>query len=70
MNDVCSATVADAKWLCAQMGYKPLGRKPTLQVPPCSTNPLDRGSYVFEQCSGGAAGLSARQTPSRLAQNA
>ncbi len=70
MNDVCSATTADARRLCAQMGWTPFGHKPTQQVLPCRTNPLDRGSYVFEQRSGGAAGLLARQAPSRLAQNA
>ncbi len=54
MNDVCSATAADARRLCARMGWTPLGRKPTPQVLPCRTNPLDRGSYVFERRSVGA----------------
>ncbi len=70
MNDVCNATVADARRLCAQMGYKPLERKPTQQVLPCRTNPLDRGNYVFERRSAGAAGLPARQAPVRLAPSA
>ncbi len=63
MNDVCSATVADARRLCAQMGLEPLGRKPTPQVPLCRTNPSDRGNYVFERRSVGAAGLPSPASP-------
>ncbi len=70
MNDVCSATAANARRLCARMGWTPFGHKPTPQVLPCRTNPLAIGSYVFEQRSDWEAGLLARQAPSRLAQNA
>ncbi len=69
MNDVCSATVADARRLRVQMGCKPLGREPTPQVQPCRTDPSDRGDYEFERRSVGVAGLPAQHIPTRLAQN-
>ena len=52
------------------MGYMPLGREPTPEVPQCRPNPADRGTFAFERRSAGAAGLPARNAPVRLARNA